>query len=98
MLDNKQRGVDMQNIFEELWYGKISPWTDCRKNTQRIKNLAKELSDCYDRLYSTLNNEQKKMLDEYEKCHLQLVEINEQEVFEYAFSLGVKIMIESFHR
>lgn len=88
----------MQNIFEELWYGKISPWTDCRNDTKRIKSLTKEISDCYDGLCSTLNDEQKKMLDEYEKCHLQLVEINEQAIFEYAFSLGVKIIIESYHR
>ena len=88
----------MQNIFEELWYGKISPWTDCRKNTQKTKNCKKDLSDYYDRLYSSLNDEQKKMLDEYEQCHLKIVEINEQEVFEYAFSLGVRIVIDSLYR
>ncbi len=87
----------MKKTFEELWYGKISPCTDYRKNSEQTKKLLAEFLKHYENLFASLNDEQKKLFEKYDECNLEIIEADEKEIFEYAFSPGARLIIEMLH-
>ena len=84
----------MRNILEELWYGNICPNTGCRESTPLAKQLMSYIADHHDNLQATLTEEQKEILEKFDDCYAELTDINEREVFVYAFRLGARIMLE----
>lgn len=85
----------MRTILEELFYGNICPNTDCRKRDEETKQLMGYIADHHDNLLSTLNEKQKETLEKFDDCYNELIDINERELFTYAFKLGAKIAFES---
>ena len=55
------------------------------------------IADHHDNLLSTLNDQQKEMLEKFDDCYNELTDINEREIFSYAFKLGMHIAIEVLH-
>ena len=49
---------------------------------------------CADKLFSSLNDQQKDLLEKFDDCYNELTDINEREIFSYAFKLGMQIAIE----
>ncbi|MBQ8416770.1 MAG: hypothetical protein IJX13_07765 [Clostridia bacterium] len=84
----------MKKILEELWYGNVCPGTDRQKLTKETKELMGYIADHYDNLWATLTDKQKEILEKFNDCYAELTEINEREIFVYAFRLGAKIMLE----
>ena len=84
----------MRSILEELFYGNICPNTDCRSQDKETKQLMGYIADHHDNLRSTLNEQQKELLEKFDDCYNELVDINEREIFAYAFRLGMRITIE----
>ena len=84
----------MRSILEELFYGNICPNTDCRSQDKETKQLMGYIADHHDNLLSTLNNQQKELLEKFDDCYNELTDINEREIFVYAFRLGMRIAIE----
>ena len=84
----------MRSILEELFYGNISPNTDCRSRDKETKQLMGYIADHHDNLLSTLNDQQKEILEKFDDCYNELTDINEREIFSYAFKLGARIMLE----
>ena len=87
----------MEKVFEELWYGNICPSENYRKNTKENKALMSDFLKHYEQLVSCLSEEQQKSFEKYEECGLELEEVEKREVFEYGFSLGVRLAIEILH-
>jgi len=87
----------MRSILEELFYGNICPNTDCRSSDKETKQLMEYISDHHDNLLSTLNDQQKEILEKFDDCYNELTDINEREIFTYAFKLGMMITIEVLH-
>ena len=85
----------MRAILEELFYGNICPNTDCRSQDKETKQLMRYIADHHDNLLSTLNEQQKEILEKFDDCCNELIDINEREIFSYAFKLGAKLMLES---
>ena len=83
----------MRSILEELFYGNICPNTDCRSHDKETKQLMGYIADHHDNLFSTLNNQQKEILEKFDDCYNELTDINEREIFAYAFILGARIML-----
>ena len=83
----------MKSILEELFYGNICPNTDCRSHDEERKQLMGYIADHHDNLLSTLNDQQKELLEKFDDCYNELTDINEREIFSYAFRLGAKIML-----
>ena len=83
----------MRSILEELFYGNICPNTDCRCQDKEIKQLMGYIADHHDNLLSTLNEQQKEILEKFDDCYNELIDINEREIFVYAFKLGMEIAI-----
>ena len=84
----------MRTILEELFYGNICPNTDCRSQDKETKQLMGYIADHHDKLLSTLNDQQKEILEKFDDCYNELTDINEQEIFVYAFKLGARIALE----
>ena len=84
----------MRYILEELFYGNICPNTDCRSHDKETKQLMGYIADHHDNLLSTLNDQQKETLEKFDDCYNELTDINEREIFSYAFKLGMRIAIE----
>ena len=84
----------MRSILEELFYGNICPSTDCRRCDKETKQLMGYIADHHDNLFSTLNDQQKELLEKFDDCYNELTDINEREIFSYAFKLGARIMLE----
>jgi hypothetical protein len=84
----------MRSILEELFYGNICPNTDCRSTDKETKQLMGYIADHHDNLLSTLNEQQKEILEKFDDCYNELTDINEREIFVYAFRLGMRIAIE----
>ena len=83
----------MRSILEELFYGNICPNTDCRSRDKETKQLMGYIADHHDNLLSTLNDQQKEILEKFDDCYNELIDINEREIFTYAFKLGARIML-----
>lgn len=84
----------MRSILEELFYGNICPNTDCQSRDKETKQLMGYIADHHDNLLSTLNEQQKELLEKFDDCYNELTDINERAIFTYAFKLGMRIAIE----
>lgn len=84
----------MKSILEELFYGNVCPNTDCRSNDEQTKLLMGYIADHHDTLFKELTEKQKETLEKFDDCYNELTDINEREIFVYAFRLGMLIAIE----
>jgi hypothetical protein len=84
----------MKSILEELWYGNVCPDTECRKATKEARELMGYIADHHDNLQVTLTDNQKEILEKFDDCYAELTDINEREIFVYAFRLGARVAIE----
>ena len=84
----------MRSILEELFYGNVCPNTDCRSQDKETKELIGYLADHHDALLKELTDKQKEILEKFDDCYNELTDINEREIFVYAFRLGARIAIE----
>lgn len=84
----------MRSTLEELFYGNICPNTDCRSHRKETKQLMEYIAEHHDTLLSTLTDTQKELLEKFDDCYAELTDINERELFVYAFRLGAKITID----
>ena len=84
----------MKSILEELFYGNVCPNTDCRSNTKETKELMGYIADHHDNLLTMLTDKQKEIFEKFDDCWDELTDINEREIFVYAFKLGARIAID----
>ncbi|MBQ9162865.1 MAG: hypothetical protein IJX74_06270 [Clostridia bacterium] len=84
----------MKSTLEELWYGNVCPNTDCRESTPTARQLMEYIARHHDNLHKTLTDEQKEIFEKFDDCFAELTDINEREIFAYAFRLGAKMMLE----
>ena len=83
----------MKSIINELWHGNVCPQTDSRNNSPEMKQLMGYIADHHDNLLSTLNEQQKEILEKFDDCYNELTDINEREIFSYAFKLGARLVL-----
>ena len=84
----------MRSILEELFYGNVCPNTDCRSKDKETKELMGYIADHHSALNETLTDKQKEIFEKFNDCYDELTDINEREIFSYAFRLGMKIAID----
>ena len=84
----------MKSILEELFYGNVCPNTDCRSKDQEVKDLMAHIADHHSSLNETLTDKQKELFEKFDNAWDELNDINEREIFVYAFRLGARIAIE----
>ena len=84
----------MRSILEELFFGDVCPNTDCISTDYGTKELMDCIADPHRNLNETLSERQKNMFEKFNDCYNELTDINEREIFVYAFRLGARIAIE----
>ena len=84
----------MMSIINELWRGNVCPQTDSRNNSPEMKELMEYMARHHDDLLKTMTDEQKETFEKFNDCYDELTDINEREIFSYAFRLGMKIAID----
>ena len=84
----------MKSILEELFYGNICPNTQCRSKDKETKELMGYIADHHDALMAEMNDKQRETFEKFDDCWDELTDINEREIFVYAFKLGMRIAIE----
>lgn len=84
----------MRSILEELFYGNVCPNTECRSKDEQTKQLMGYIADHHSALNETLTDKQKELFEKFNDCYDELTDINEREIFIYAFRLGARIAIE----
>ena len=89
-----RRIIIIKSILEELFYGNVCPNTDCRSKDKETKELMGYVADHHDTLLKELTDKQKETLEKFDDCYNELTDINEREIFVYAFRLGARIAIE----
>jgi hypothetical protein len=85
----------MRSILEELFYGNVCPNTDFRSKDKEVKEVMGYIADHHDTLLKELTDKQKEIFEKFNDCYDELTDINECEIFVYAFRLGARIAIEA---
>ena len=71
----------MRTILEELFYGNICPNTDCRSHDKETKQLMGYIADHHDNLLSTLNDQQKELLEKFDaECLGESIETDKENI------------------
>lgn len=84
----------MKSMLEEPFHGNVCPNTDCRSKDKDAKELKGYIADHHGKLMGELTDKQKETLKKFDDCYSELIDINEREIFVYAFRLGARIAIE----
>lgn len=84
----------MRSILEELFYGNVCPNTQCRSKDKEVKELMGYIADHHSALNETLTDKQKEIFEKFNDCYDEVSDINEREIFVYAFRLGARIAID----
>ena len=67
-------------------------WDNYMKSV--LEELMGYIADHHDTLIAQLNEKQKEIFEKFDDCWDELTDINEREIFVYAFKLGMRIAIE----
>ena len=85
----------MMSIIQELWHGNIIPQEGIRTNSKEMKELLGYMSRYHEDLEKTLSDEQKETFEKFHDCWSEYMSLAEAAIFEYAFKLGMQIVIET---
>ena len=80
--------------LEDLYYGNISPHERYIKQGTRVDKLVKLICKNEEERNSGLTEKQKEIFEKLDECWSEYSSISEQAIFEYAFKLGAKLMLE----
>ena len=89
------RRYNTMNIIKELWHGNIIPQEDSRNNSPEMKELMEYIARHHDDLLKTMTDEQKETFEKFHDCWSEYTSLAEAAIFEYAFKLGARLMIET---
>ena len=84
----------MKSVLEELYYGNIRPFTNCREVSEEKQKVHQKMEDYRNQLLDRLTGEQKQLLEEYESCASEITSQTECEIFIDEFRLGVRLALE----
>ena len=83
------------NIINELWHGNIVPQEDSCNNSIEMKELMEYMARHHDDLLKTMTDEQKEIFEKFDECWSEYISLAEKAIFEYAFKLGGRLMLET---
>ena len=81
-------------ILEELYIGNVRPGERSFKRNSQYSRALSESADAADRLIAVLNDEQKKLFDEFTDAQREVSVLTDAETFIYGFRTGAKIMMD----
>lgn len=85
----------MTNILQELWYGRVDPYTECKKGDDETKQLEAFIERHKESLMDTSTEAQKEILEKLLDCYNELSDINEKRIFSCGFTVGMRIAVST---
>ena len=85
----------MNNAIKELWHGNIIPQEDSRTNSKEMKELLGYMARHHEDLEKSFSGEQRETFEKFHDCWSEYMSLDEAAFFEYAFKLGMQIVIET---
>lgn len=82
-------------VLEDLWYGNISPVENFIEGNMEYKGLLRLVSKNREILESELSPKQLEIIEKYNLSVNELNAVSETAAFQYGFSLGIRLMMES---
>lgn len=82
-------------VLEDLWYGNISPVENFIEGNMEYKGLLRLVSKNREILESELSPKQLEIIEKYNLSANELNAVSETAAFQYGFSLGIRLMMES---
>lgn len=82
-------------VLEDLWYGNIRPVETYIEGNIEYKNLLRLVSKNRETLENELSPKQLELLEKYNLSQYEMNAVSETTAFQYGFSLGVRLMMES---
>ena len=71
------------------------PQSDRRNSTPEMKELLGYISRHHEDLLKTMTDAQKEIFEKFEECWSEYSSLNDADLFEYAFKLGMNLAIEA---
>ena len=71
------------------------PQSDRRHSTPEMKELLGYISRHHEDLLKTMTDAQKEIFEKFEDCWSEYSSLNDADLFEYAFKLGMNLAIEA---
>ena len=84
----------MKSIINELWHGNIVPQEDSQTNSPQMKELLNYMARHHEDLEKSFTDEQKEIFEKFHDCWSEYMSLAEEAIFEYAFRLGAKLIID----
>lgn len=81
-------------ILEELYIGNVRPGERSFKRNSQYSRALSESADAADRLLAVLNDEQRKLFDEFADAQREVSVLTDCETFMVGFQTGAKIMMD----
>ena len=88
--------MSKESIFEAVYYGGVSPWGNSRlTQSKEYTSKLEKANKLQEQLEKLLNDEEKKLFDEFLSANSKIGSCFEQEKFIDGFILGARLMIET---
>ena len=81
--------------LEDLWYGNIRPIENFIEGNMEYRNLLRLVSKNRETLENELFQKQLELFEKYNTSANEMNAVSETAAFQYGFSLGVRLMMES---
>lgn len=81
--------------LEDLWYGNIRPIENFIEGNMEYRNLLRLVSKNRETLENALFQKQLELFEKYNTSANEMNAVSETAAFQYGFSLGVRLMMES---
>ena len=91
----RRRGVNTVYRVMSTTSGARLPKQRLPEGTKAVKELMGYIADHHDALLGMLTDKQKETLEKFDDCYAELTQINEREIYVYAFRLGMRIPLRS---
>ncbi|HCH28655.1 MAG TPA: hypothetical protein DEW35_04020 [Ruminococcaceae bacterium] len=82
-------------VLEDLWYGNLHPVEEFLTDNKEYKGLLRIGAKNREKLENSLFPEQTELFEKYYTATNEMNSVSETAAFQYGFSLGVRLMIES---
>ena len=88
--------MNMKSTLKKLWNGEISPWSAPEPTTMEFRKIAEKVDKERALLESMLNEDGRKILENFESFHCEWLNLENENAFLQGFSLGMKMAAEAF--
>ena len=82
-------------VLDKLWRGKLSPNEQCIVHGSEYSDLRSKAVQLEKKIISSLSDEEKRILQEYQDLREQMAYISEEDMFVNGFRIGVGLILDS---